>query len=251
MIKHAAVVRRAAVLLAALLCAIAVQAQNKPDLYIHYPQLPPYIYLNGQSEQVTGILPELFEPFFRQQGLNSRYIFNNPQRAEQALYHGDIDAMFVSPAWVENPDALLFSVTVLSYDDYLFSLKPQDVALDLTSVRELKVCTREHYIYPELEPYFSQQGFVRVDASSQEAQLKMLLNQRCDLAYMNDIIARWLMQQQFRQFKLYPLPQAVARASLRLSLHPRWQALLPALNQYIVQQQQSGAIMQAIQRHTY
>ena len=183
----------AILLLSAVLHCAALSAENDNKLYIHYPQLPPFIYLNGQSEQVTGILPEVFEPFFRQQGLDSRYVFNHPQRAEQALYHGEIDAMFVSPAWVDNPDALLFSVTVLSYDDYLFSLKAEDTTLDLTSVRELKICTREHYIYPELQPYFSQQGFIRVDASSQDAQLKMLLNQRCDLAYMNDIILRWLM----------------------------------------------------------
>lgn len=225
------------------------QANQAKTLDIHYPQLPPYIYLNGQSELVTGILPELFAPFFRQQQLTSRYVFNNPLRAEQALYQGEIDAMFVSPSWLEHPDALLFSDAVLNYDDYLFSLKAEDVDLDLTAARALKICTREHYIYPELEVYFSRQGFVRIDASSQEAQLKMLLNQRCDLVYMNDVIAHWLMQQQLSPVRLFKLPQGAARASLSVSLHPRWQALLPALNQYILQLQQSGAIEQAIQRY--
>ncbi|MBZ9611628.1 substrate-binding periplasmic protein [Rheinheimera maricola] len=241
----------AMLLFSAVLHFAALGAEGDKKLNIHYPQLPPFIYLNGQSEQVTGILPEVFAPFFSQQGLDSRYVFNHPQRAEQALYHGEIDAMFVSPAWVENPDALLFSVTVLSYDDYLFSLKAEDTTLDLTDVRELKICTREHYVYPELQPYFSQQGFIRIDASSQEAQLKMLLNQRCDLAYMNDIIVRWLMQQQVQPLTIYALPQAAARASLRLSLHPRWRELLPALNEFILQQQQSGAISQAIQRYAH
>ena len=244
-------------LMAVLLIAVSsllsseVQAEELTKLRIHYPQLPPYIYLNGQSEQVSGILPELFEPFFFAQQLNSQYVFNHPQRAEQALYHGEIDAMFVSQAWLENPDALVFSVAVLSYDDYLFSIEAEDVALDLTALRELKICTREHYIYPQLEPYFARQGFIRVDASSEEAQLKMLLNQRCDLMYMNDIIARWLMQQQLRQVRLYALPQAIARASLHLSLHPRWQALLPALNQFILQQQQNGTIDRVIQHHSH
>ena len=121
--------------------------------------------------------------------------------------------------------------------------------MDLTTARQLRICTREHYIYPELEPYFNQQGFIRVDASSQEAQLKMLLNERCDLAYMNDIIARWLMQQQLQQATLYPLEQAVAKANISLCLHPKWRALLPALNQFILQQQQSGAVQQAVLRH--
>ena len=79
----------------------------------------------------------------------------------------------------------------------------------------------------------------------------MLLNQRCDLMYMNDVVARWLMQRQVRPLQLYALPQAIARASLRLSLHPRWQALLPALNQFILQQQQNGTINRVIQHHSH
>ena len=236
-------------LFAVLSIEVAIAQPKTGKLIIHHPQFPPFIYLNGRSEQVSGILPELFEPFFRQQKITSRYVFNNPLRAEQALYQGDIDAMFVNPAWLSQPDALIFSDAVLSYDDYLFSLNPEDAVMDLTTARQLRICTREHYIYPELEPYFSQQGFIRVDASSQEAQLKMLLNERCDLAYMNDIIARWLMQQQSQQATLYPLEQAVAKASISLCLHPKWRALLPALNQFILQQQQSGAVQQAVLRH--
>ena len=224
----------------------------EPDirtLTIHHAQFPPYIYLNGGSERVSGILPELFEPFFRQQHINSRYEFNNPLRAEQALYQGDIDAMFINAAWVSQPADLLFSDAVVKYDDYLFSLKPEHTALDLTTARQLKICTREHYIYPQLEPYFSQQGFIRVDASSQEAQLKMLINERCDLAYMNDVIAQWLVRQQSQPVKLYPLQQAVSKSSISVCLHPKWHALMPALNQFILHQQQSGAVQQAVQRH--
>lgn len=238
-------------LLAVLSMEGAIAQPKTGQLIIHHPQFPPFIYLNGRSEQVSGILPELFEPFFRQQKISSRYVFNNPLRAEQALYQGDIDAMFINPAWLSQPDALIFSDPVLSYNDYLFSLRPEDAVMDLTTARQLRICTREHYIYPELEPYFSQQGFIRVDASSQEAQLKMLLNERCDLAYMNDIIARWLMQQQLQQATLYPLEQGVAKASISLCLHPKWQPLLPALNQFILQQQQSGAVQQALLRYLH
>lgn len=228
---------------------VAIAESKSETLIIHHAQFPPFIYLNGRSEQVTGILPELFEAFFRQQKLSSRYVFNNPLRAEHALYQGDIDAMFINPAWVSQPADLLFSDAVINYDDYLFSLKPEDAAIDLTAARRLKICTREHYIYPQLEPYFNQQGFIRVDSSSQEAQLKMLINQRCDLAYMNDVIANWLVRQQLQPVKLYPLQQAVAKSSISVCLHPKWHALLPALNQYILQQQQSGAVQQAVLRH--
>ena len=34
---------------------VYAQQQEVTKLRIHYPQLPPYIYLNGESDQVSGI----------------------------------------------------------------------------------------------------------------------------------------------------------------------------------------------------
>ena len=56
---------------------------------------------------------------------------------------------------------------------------------------------------------------------------------------------------QLQQATLYPLEQGLAKASISLCLHPKWQALLPALNQFILQQQQSGAVQQAVLRYLH
>lgn len=216
---------------------------------VYYPHFPPYIYTEPPQNRVTGIIPDLLAPLFEQLQIETEYVLDNRSGAEQRLYKGDVDAMMLNSAWAKYPDKLLFSDGIIPYNDYLFASSKQQLTLLSEPLQGIKICTREYYVYPQLEPLFSSETLLRVDSSSQEAQLRMVFNNRCDLVYMNDLIARWLVQHNFSDRSLYRSGLYVGKAALTIALHPRWQALLPKLNTFIKQQQQSGETERIIGRY--
>lgn len=216
---------------------------------VYYPHFPPYIYTEPPQNQVIGIIPDLLAPLFEQLQIQTEYVLDNRSGAEQRLYKGDVDAMMLNPAWARHPDKLLFSDGIIPYNDYLFASSKQQLPLQKAQLQGTKICTREYYVYPQLEPLFNSDTLLRIDSSSQEAQLRMVFNNRCDLVYMNDLIARWLVQHNFSDRSLYRSGLYVGKASLTIALHPRWQALLPKLNRFIEQQQQSGETQRIISRY--
>ncbi len=212
---------------------------------VYYPHFPPYIFTDAAGE-VSGIVPDLLAPFFTQQQINVDYLLDNRAGAEQRLYRGDVDAMMLSPEWAKQPEQVIFSSSIIAYDDYLFARSAAEAVLQPTQLAGKKICTREFYVYPALEPLFSSGELFRVDSSSQEAQLRMLLSKRCDLAYLNDLVASWLLQHHFATVILYRSPLFIGKSGLTIALNPGWQALLPALNSYLQQQQDSGAVQRVI-----
>lgn len=244
-----------------LLCAMALPAasaaKQPPDdvadsktlrFVVYYPDFPPYIFTTIDGE-VSGIVPDLLAPFFHQQQLEVDYLLDNRAGAEQRLYRGEVDAMMLSPEWAINPEQLVFSSQIIAYDDYFFARTPEEAVSEPQQLSGKRVCTREYYVYPTLEALFSSGKLLRVDASSQEAQLRMVLSKRCDLAYLNDLIAHWLLQQNYSAVSLYKSPLLIGKSGLTIALNPSWQPLLLALNQYLQQQQASGEVERVIARY--
>lgn len=228
--------------------AVDGSEQKTLRFVVYYPQSPPYIFTDS-SGGVSGIMPDLLSAFFTEQKIRVEYLFDNRAGAEQRLYRGDVDAMMLSPEWAVYPEKLLFSESIVAYDDYFFARTLAEANISANQLKGKKVCTREYYVYPMLEPLISRGVLIRMDSSSQEAQLRMMLNQRCDLAYLNDLVAGWLMQNTFTQQGIYRLPLYVGRSGLTIALHQRWQPILPALNQFLQQQRQLGVVQRVIARY--
>lgn len=228
--------------------AVDSSEQKTLRFVVYYPHFPPYIFTNPLGD-VTGIVPDLLSPFFTEQQIRVDYLLDNRAGAEQRLYRGDVDAMMLSPEWAAHPEQLLFSDSIIAYDDYFFARTVGEAAITAEQLSGKKICTREYYVYPMLEPMFSKGLLFRMDSSSQEAQLRMMLNQRCDLAYLNDLVAGWLMQHTFTQYGIYRLPLYVGRSGLTIALHKRWQPILPALNQFLLHQRQQGVVQKVISHY--
>jgi polar amino acid transport system substrate-binding protein len=215
---------------------------------VYYPDFPPYIFTDSAGH-ISGIVPDLLAPFFTQQQISVDYLLDNRAGAEQRLYRGEVDAMMLSPDWATRPEQVIFSDSIIAYDDYFFARSVLEVAEKPEQLTGKKVCTREFYVYPALEPLFSSGQLLRVDASSQEAQLRMVLSKRCDLAYLNDLVANWLLINGFSGERLYPLPLFIGKSGLTIALNPKWQTLLSALNYYLQQQQDNGEVQRVIARY--
>lgn len=235
-------------LLAVSLCAAAAQTPATPaelKFVLYYPQVPPYMYQDENTQKVVGLVPEILQDFFQQQKIRVQYVVDNRTRAEHQLYQGEVDAILLAKEWTQQPDKLLFSEPLLEHKDYLFARQPMAEQAQLSDLIKGKaVCTRQYYIYEALEPFFNNNETARVDSSSELTQLKMLLNGRCDYAFINEHVANWLLHHHFPDESLYRSAQGFNPVALTVAFHPRWKPQLAAFNRYLHEQQQQGTITQ-------
>lgn len=227
---------------------MAVQAapeMTELKFVLYYPQVPPYMYQDPQSERVVGLVPEVLQDFFQQQNIKVQYVADNRTRAEHRLYLGDVDAILLAKEWTQHPERLVFSEPLLEHQDYLFSRHPLAAQGDLAEwVKGKTICTRQYYVYDALSAFFQTNDTARVDSSSEVTQLKMLLNGRCDFAFMNEHVANWLLHHHFPDQPLYRSVKGFSPVGLTIAFHPRWKPKLAAFNQYLREQRQQGIIEQ-------
>lgn len=220
-----------------------VNAAEKLKFVLYYPQVPPYMYQEANSQKVVGLVPDLLRDFFNQEQIQVEFILDNRRGAEHRLYSGDVDAMLMAREWAVYPEQLLFSDPVIAHRDYLFSLQPFNVKHNAKQwLTDKKVCTRQYYVYEALEPHFMNSGTQRIDSSSELAQLRMLQSGRCDYAYLNEHVAKWIASHQLAETKLYQSPMEFGLVGLTIAFHPRWQAYIAGLNQYLQKAKEQGLI---------
>ena len=215
---------------------------------IYYPQVPPYMYKTDETSTVEGLIPDVFRRFFKDKDIKLIFVEENRARAEQALYEGKLDAMVLNAKWSQHQDKLLFSVPVITHRDYIYTLHPEQLA-QRASLNDKAICLRRNYVYSGLQHELETGALARVDADSEFDQMNMLVNGRCDVAYMNEHVAQWLSFHHFNEYDLYKSNYIVDEVGLTIALTPKWQALLVLLNQHIVDMQQRGEMTQLLQQH--
>lgn len=230
-------------LLLLLIVGLPVTAAEKLKFVLYYPQVPPFMYQETDSQKVVGLVPDLMRDFFNQEQIQIEFILDNRRGAEHRLYSGDVDAMMMAKEWAVYPEKLLFSEPVIAHRDFLFSMHPFNAQQSVKQwLTDKKVCTRQYYVYEDLEPHFLHSGTQRIDSSSELAQLRMLQSGRCDYAYINEHVAKWIASHQLSDAKLYQSPVEFGLVGLTIALHPRWQAYVTGLNQYLQKAKESGLI---------
>ncbi|MBT1062172.1 transporter substrate-binding domain-containing protein [Bowmanella sp. Y26] len=213
---------------------------------VYDPGFPPYLFIN-EAQQIKGIIPDLLQSFADEQSIALDYVIDNRQGGEQRLYEGLVDVMVLSPPWTRHPEQLLFTDEILPYTDYLFKLDKSNKNTQWQPGN--RVCTREYYVYPTLKEQFASNQLLRLDASSEETQLRMLENGRCDFAYLNELIGYWLLQERFPHLFLTTIEQNKAVDSLKLALIPTKASVLPSLNAHIAAQKQNGNLRSIVRKY--
>jgi len=233
--------------LISLLFALPLANAETFKVAIYYPQVPPYMYAT-QDNVPLGVVPELLNAFFNEQPYELQYVFENRLRAELGVYSGKYDATVLAEKWTENPDALLFTQSIVEHYDYLYSLRP--VAEDvLTAKGSYSICLRRYYKYTAFGQQLSNGRLIRLDSDSEFDQFNMLVNGRCDLVYMNEHVATWLINNHFPDTQFYRNSIESDKADLTLALHPKWAALKTQLDIYIREAHRSGLIDRSLARH--
>lgn len=230
--------------------AWAAEPAQSINVGIYYPQVPPYMYKSDATSPVRGVIPELLNQFFSANHIQVNYVEDNRQRAELKLYDGEIGIMVLAEKWSKHPEKALYSSAVITHRDFIYTMQPQKLQA-LHALKNSTICLRRHYVYTGLQEALSSGRLLRLDSDSEFDQMNMLVNGRCDFAYLNEHVAQWLKLHQFADAELYRSDYVVDETGMTLALSLEWQPLLPKLNAFLQQAKESGLTDTLLQQHIH
>lgn len=235
-----------------LFIAAISQAQTLPaklTFVIYLPQSAPFMYID-EKQQVSGIVTDIVQRFAAQNGLHFDTVLSNRVRAEQDLYAGTVDVGLFSPEWLTNPENLVFTKPIFNAKDRFYGNTENDVAnINSETLKDKIICTREYYRYPMLDTLSNKGNIVRLDVSDEYNQLLMLKQKRCDLAYLNEWRAQYLINSNHWHNNIVASPTAFDSANGVLAFHPRWAPHLAKINAYIDETIAAGTLNQLLKKY--
>jgi len=239
---------RKSTLLLSMLLTGSTQADTLTTLKlaVYLPQSPPYMFIDLNTGEVTGILPDIMKKFALQNNIEFAYQYLNRVRAEKELYSGKSDVSLLAPSWVEQPEKLIFSEPLYHNGDQFYATKPIPDSLEFSGQ---VVCTREFFKYPIFDKMVAEKKIVRMDTNSEANQLRMLLSGRCGFAYLNEWVANYMIKHEFDFATFYQANSNFDTSSGILAFHPRWYGKLPEFNQFVRQIKQSGELTEIVERY--
>jgi ABC-type amino acid transport substrate-binding protein len=223
---------------------------QKLAFYVGVPQSPPVIYKDNFTGRFKGIVPDILSSMPEEDRVRVDYIQYTRIRGEEALYNKDVDASILTREWASEPDKLLFTLPIYQHRDFIYSNKPVSPSSGLEEVLSGKnICTRRGYIYPELQHFFDEGIAFRIDTSSEETELKMLMLERCQLAVVNEFIADWLINNNDWQDEIHQALYPLNSIDFTMAFSPTWEAFVDKLNQHIMSIEQNGELAKIIARN--
>ena len=222
---------------------------KKLVFFVGSPQFPPVIYKDQDTGNFQGIVPDILNSM-PESSIEIEYIHHNRLRGEDALYTNEVDATILTKEWASSPEKLIFTSPIFKHRDFIYSDAPFPAGAELdTTITGSDVCARRGYTYPKLQQFFDRGSAKRIDTSSEETELKMLLLDRCHVAVVNEFIAEWLINNNNWQDDIYKLQYPLSDIDFTMAFTPDWQDFVLQLNNHISRIEESGELAAIISRN--
>lgn len=234
---------------ASLLSSEGEENVNTLRLAVIYIEEPPFVYTTNSSEY-RGIVPSLALALSRELDLKLEYFPISRRGLEQSLLDEKADIAWLSPDWVKNKDQLIFSEPVFLHREFLYSLEPfvkSDEPQDW--LKGKSICIRQDYQYPSLNPFFTDNVARAVKVSSQVPLLQLLLKDRCQLLYINEHRAHWMINSLGIKRKIWRSSEPLEQTELAFMFNKNWQIKMPEVNQALAKIKGSGELESIIQNN--
>lgn len=197
----------------------------------------PFAIHDAGGSLIGGIARNLLDAYAAAMGLQAVYRQLPRGRMLEALLEGEAEgACFLNPAWAGEADWLVWSPPLFQSQQVLVAPTRRRALTGAADLQGLRVGTILNYVYPNLDPLFTQGFAQRMDAPSLRANLVKLGQGRIDVLIDVEIAVRHLLHQQgqtasFRIDPLWVAPDDVYCAFSRqfAEHHPGWQAPLQAM----------------------
>ncbi|MDM7860766.1 transporter substrate-binding domain-containing protein [Alteromonas sp. ASW11-36] len=221
-------------------------------LVVNSPGTPPHLYFNQTENKYDGVIPDLLRYAERNSHLTIEYVDSHRNRNEKFVSSGKFDMFYSSIAWVSQPADFISTIPIFSHESFLYAIVPfpADFSLDLNTTG--KVCTRRGFKYPALEPLFADGNLIRIDSSSHDTMLKMLILGRCDMVEMNLKNASALIYaEEYKSTEFYRSSLPTSSVPAALIMHPNRAAERDIFNRFIERFHAEGLYAESLAKHLH
>ncbi len=220
---------------------------KKLRLAVIHIQEPPYIYIDDNSDYV-GVLPNLSQALSRELALDLVFLPTPRKDLEKSVKEGRADMTWLSPEWVGTQEGLLFSDPIMHHREFLYGFSPFDESdAPLSWLKDKAVCIRQDYHYPKLKPFFESGAAQAVRVSTQVSPVKLFQKDRCDLLYMSELRASWMINRLGIKRKVWRSEYPIEEVKLSFVFSQKWQHKMTQINQVIAKIKSSGELSAIIQ----
>jgi polar amino acid transport system substrate-binding protein len=222
-------------------------------MFIAHADVPPY-YIEGSEEQGNGILMDVLRAVTGPLDRTVTFMRLPDKRGWFMLAHGGVDVYATAKDWIENPDRFLWTDPFMDNDDVLVyrAGSPQIYSGPESLYGKTVACIRG-FVYPALEGQFGPGRITRIDATSPEAMLELLVRGRADAVLVNHTEIRWILRTnkalEPHRFRIDPKP--VGRALFRF-LFPKdrgWEPMVDQFNRRLRSMRKDGSLKAILDRY--
>lgn len=172
-----------------------------------FPSSMPYsltVRDEGQPDRVTGgIIKDIADELSRRTGLSFRFVFLPRKRMEAEIASGGLDIIAIgNPAWVRDPETLLWSAAVFEERMFFLTLRSFGLAIDGPArLSGLTIGMRDGYVFPELDGV---SGYLRDDAVTMARNIARLQAGWIDAVYGSELDSLYQAKEAGIQYTVHP-----------------------------------------------
>ncbi|PVY78387.1 amino acid ABC transporter substrate-binding protein (PAAT family) [Tamilnaduibacter salinus] len=261
-IKHALF---ALVLILAVWVSIANAAQSRhSDLSQTHPipevirfnvspdGYPPYIIVDDTSDKsVEGIVWDIVHLACQRLGCRLKPRRVPRKRLESLLLKDYVNVTAMAPLWMEDPDKYLFSNPLVPIREVLFFRAGDRFAFESPDdIKGKTIVTHIGYRYPAVQHLFRSGQAKRFDVPQDKDMFRYLLHgSRFDALIADNLVGRWLMEQNQWDGQFVVSDNHLSRIHYRLMVRPDMKGFIDAFNQVLSDLKDTGKIKAIIQRY--
>lgn len=225
------------------------KGQNVFEFNISPNGYPPYLIVDGKEP--AGIMWDVVELIAPRLGYEVKAHRIPRKRVDQMLAEGYIDGTPRAIQWTSEPENFLFTDPIVHVEEVFFF--PEHSDLEFQSIEDLTgktIVTPLGYVYPTLEPYFSEGRINRFDVSHDRNMFRYLLHsKRFDAALADRLVGRWILKTEGLDEHFRSSGKSVSRYGFRLMLRPEWTEFAQAFNKELATIRENGELDDILARY--
>jgi len=225
------------------------KGQNVFEFNISPNGYPPYLIVDGKEP--AGIMWDVVELIAPRLGYEVKAHRIPRKRVDQMLTEGYIDGTPRAIQWTSEPENFLFTDPIVHVEEVFFF--PEHSDLEFQSIEDLTgktIVTPLGYVYPTLEPYFSEGRVNRFDVSQDRNMFRYLLHsKRFDAALTDRLVGRWILKTEGLDEHFRSSGKSVSQYGFRLMLRPDWTEFAQAFNKELATIRKNGELDAILARY--
>lgn len=239
-------------ILLSFLFPLVTFANTKDTLIVSYGDhnAAPYAIEEGETLH-SGIIKDIASEIADELDINISFFKTPRKRTERYLENDTVHLVLISnPVWLDNSDKLQWSETVFIERDIIVTRATNNQKYrKIEDLKGMIIGTIRGFSYPNLQPFFDKEYFIRYDVSNLQVNFIRLELDRIDALVDADVAINYhlLTNKNDKDFRVSPL--VVSKHNIQAALSPNSPVSIHDFNKALNKLKEQGVIAAILKKY--